>query len=80
MAEAVKEKKKNIFVRVGKKIAGFFKGIFSELKKVSWPTKKQVVNNTIVALVVMIVAAIVIWGFDQIAKLIIEALVTLTRG
>ena len=63
-----------------KRVAKWWREMKSELKKVVWPTKKQVVNNTIVALVVMIVAAIVIWGFDQIAKLIIEALVTLTRG
>ena len=63
-----------------KRVSKWWREMKSELKKVVWPTKKQVVNNTIVALVVMIVAAIVIWGFDQIAKLIIEALVTLTRG
>ena len=64
MAEAVKEKKKNIFVRVGKKIAGFFKGIFSELKKVSWPTKKQVVNNTLSVLVFCLIIGAVIWLAD----------------
>jgi preprotein translocase subunit SecE len=63
-----------------KRVAKWWREMKSELKKVVWPTKKQIVNNTIVALVVMIVAAIVIWGFDQIAKLIIEALITLTRG
>jgi preprotein translocase subunit SecE len=63
-----------------KRVAKWWREMKSELKKVVWPTKKQVVNNTIVALVVMIVAAIVIWGFDQIARLIIEALITLTQG
>ena len=63
-----------------KRVAKWWREMKSELKKVVWPTKKQIVNNTIVALVVMIVAAIVIWGFDEIAQLIIRALVTLTQG
>ena len=63
-----------------KRVAKWWREMKSELKKVVWPTKKQIVNNTIVALVVMIVAAIVIWGFDEVAQLIIRALVTLTQG
>ena len=50
-----------------------------ELKKVIWPTKKQVVNNTLVALVVMLVAAVCIWGFDQIAQMGVKALITLVK-
>ena len=77
--EAVKKedvKKLSLPKRIGK----WWREMRSELKKVVWPTRKQIINNTVVALVVMFAAAIVIWGFDQIAKLIIEALVTLTRG
>ena len=48
-----------------------------ELKKVIWPTKKQMVNNTTVALVVMLISAICIWGFDQIAQMGVKALITL---
>ncbi len=64
MAEMVKEKKGNIFVRTGKKIGGFFKGIFSELKKVSWPSKKQVVINTVSVLAFCLVIGAIIWIAD----------------
>ena len=40
----------------------------SELKKVVWPTRKQVANNSLVAIVVIVVFAVVVWGFDQIAS------------
>ena len=70
MAEASKEKK-NIFARIGGKIAGFFKGIFSELKKVTWPTKKQVFNNTISVLVFCLVVGAVIWIADFVFKTLI---------
>ena len=39
---------------VFKRIFNFFKGMRSELKKVTWPSFRQVVNNTLVVLVVVI--------------------------
>ena len=61
----------------GKRIAKWWREMKSELKKVVWPTSKQVVNNTIVAIVVIIISAIVIWGFDEIAQLIVQAVLKL---
>ena len=49
----------------------------SELKKVVWPTRKQVVNNSLVAIVVIVVFAVVVWGFDQIASQAVRALISL---
>lgn len=46
----------------------------SELKKVIWPTPKQLATNTCVALVVMAVAAVVLWGFDEVAGLIVNVI------
>ena len=59
-----KEKKPGLF----KKIAQWFKETKSELKKVVWPSFKQVVNNTFVVLVVVIATAILIGLFDLIFK------------
>ena len=61
----------------GKKVAKWWREMKSELKKIVWPTPKQIVNNTVVALVVMVIAAIVIWGFDEIAQLIVRAVISL---
>ena len=49
-----KAKKPNFFKRTGTRIASFFKGIVSEIKKVTWPTKKQVVSNTLSVLGVLV--------------------------
>ena len=62
---------------LGKRIAKWWREMKSELKKVVWPTPKQVVNNTAVALVVMAVSAILIWGFDWVAGQIVGAVLTL---
>lgn len=60
----VKAKKKDgkpgFFKRIGLKI----KDVFSELKKVSWPTFSKVVKQTGVVLVVVIVFLVVITAFD----------------
>lgn len=65
------EGKLPFFKRVGK----WFREMKSELKKVIWPTPKQTANNTAVALVVMVVAAIVLWGFDSLASAGVSALI-----
>lgn len=45
---------------------GFFKGIKAELKKVVWPTKKQLINNTVLVILLIVAFAIIILGFDVI--------------
>jgi len=67
------DKKPGLF----KRIAKWFREMKSELKKVVWPTGKQLVKNTGISLVVMIASAIVIWGFDQLAQFLVRSLLTL---
>jgi len=65
--------------KVWKSVREWFRGMKSELKKVVWPSRKQVVNNTLVALVVMVVAAVVIWGFDELASMAVNLLISIAR-
>ena len=51
-------------------MAGFVKGVKTELKKVVWPTKKQLINNTILVVVLVLVFAVIILGFDMILELL----------
>ena len=57
------------------RVKRWFREMRSELKKVVWPTRKQLINNVIVALVVIICSGIVIWAFDQVASLAVKALI-----
>ena len=50
------------FTGIGK----FFKSIIAELKKVTWPSRKQVVNNTGIVIVCIIVIGIAIWVLDAV--------------
>ena len=54
-------KKKNGFIS---KVSQFAKELSSEIKKIVWPTKKQVLNNTCVVAVVMVAVGGFIWIID----------------
>lgn len=45
-----------------------FKDTKAELKKVVWPTKKQIVNNTLWVLILVIVISAVVLGIDLVLK------------
>lgn len=55
-----KDKKKSLFSR----IAGWFKDLKKEFKKVVWPDRKKVFNNTLVVLVVVIIGSVLVGLID----------------
>ncbi|MBN2558408.1 MAG: preprotein translocase subunit SecE [Clostridia bacterium] len=46
------------------RFTGFFKEIAQELKKVVWPTREQLVKNTVTVITVCAIIGIIIWVFD----------------
>lgn len=46
------------------KVSRFFRDMRGEFKKIVWPTKKQVANNTAVAITFMAIAAAFILAID----------------
>ncbi len=46
------------------RLKGFFKGVWSELKKVHWPSKKQLVTYTGVVIVAVLIMSLAISLFD----------------
>ena len=67
------DKKLGFFQRIAK----WFREMRSELKKVVWPTRQQLFNNTLVSVVVMVASAIVLWGFDMLASGLVHALINI---
>ena len=64
-AKTGKDKKKpNFFKRAWNRIKKWFKELKSEAKKVTWPSFKQVVNNTLVVFAVVIVVGVIIMLAD----------------
>ncbi len=63
-----KEKKKERFTGVKtsvRKVTKFFTDVKSEMKKIVWPSRKQVVNNTVIVLVVVAVVGLFLFGLDS---------------
>ena len=56
MAKEVKNKKENN--------RHFFKDFKAELKKVIWPTPKQVANNTTAVITIVLITAIIVFVLD----------------
>ena len=61
----------------GQRVKKWFREMRSELKKVIWPTPKETAKKTGVALVVMAISAVLIWGFDEIAQMIVKAVISI---
>ena len=58
--------------KVKKEKKHFFKDFKTELKKVTWPTGKQLVNNTVAVITIVIITAAIVFvldlGFEMLNK------------
>jgi preprotein translocase subunit SecE len=59
-----KEKEQKQQKRKVKTPARFFKEIFSELKKVTWPTRKDLVSYTLAVIIFILIMAAITYGID----------------
>ena len=49
-----------------KRNTSFFKGVKAELKKVVWPTRKQLLKNTLMVVFLVVAFSVIILSFDMI--------------
>ncbi|NLX71602.1 MAG: preprotein translocase subunit SecE [Clostridiales bacterium] len=74
MARASRNKPEAKTKKQKRGIIKYFREVVSELKKVSWPSRKELINSTVAAIVFIIVFAIVVGLVDlilgQLLKLI----------
>lgn len=75
--------KKNIFKRIGgffvrlvKGIGRKFREMFYELKKVTWPTKKDMINYSVVVLVFIVIMGVIIGVIDLGAGKLVDLMVS----
>lgn len=48
----------------------FFKDFKAELKKVNWPTPKQLLNNTIAVVTIVIITAVIVFALDVVFEIL----------
>lgn len=63
------ERHKNNYMK--DKIINFFLDIYKEMKKVTWPKKKELIDSTKIVLITMVIFAVIVYVIDQgISKLL----------
>lgn len=75
-----KEKKPNWFVTKFKAAKKWIHELRVELKKVVWPSRKEVTNNTLVVAGVVGAVGVCIWVFDALSAGVVRALINLFAG
>ena len=56
--------KKTAKVNVFKRIARFYREVVAELKKVTWPTRKELITSSVAVLVFILIFMVVLFGID----------------
>lgn len=81
---AAKSKEKvGFFRKIGgwfKKVGTYFKEVFSETKKLSWPSKKEVINYTLAVIGFVALMALIIWVLDFAFSKGVQALANIKIG
>lgn len=54
------------------KVRRYFRDMRAELKKIVWPSKKTVKNNTAVVIATVALSAVIIGGFDTILTVLVN--------
>jgi preprotein translocase SecE subunit len=73
MAAVKNEKKPNIFVRFGRKC----KEVFSELKRVTWPTFPKVLKTTGVVIVIVLIFTVIVTGINYGLQALLDLITSL---
>ena len=59
---------KDVTKKENKENKHFFKDFKAELKRVIWPTPKQLVNNTVAVITIVLITAIIVFALDFVFK------------
>ena len=64
MAKKDTKSNKKEIKKENKNKKSFFKGLKAELKKVNWPTPKQLVNNTVAVITIVLITGLIVFVLD----------------
>ena len=76
-AEGKAQKILNWFTKLPSRIATPFKNMWYELKKVTWPSKKDLINYSIIVIGFVVVLALVVGVLDTASSFVVKKLIEL---
>ena len=68
---------KNFVVALPSRIKNAFKNMVAELKKVAWPSKKDLINYSIVVIGFVFILAIIVGVLDTASSFLVKQLIAL---
>lgn len=68
---------KNWIVALPGRIVGAFKNTAAELKKVAWPSKKDLINYSVIVIAFVVVLAVIVGLLDTGSSLLVKKLIEL---
>ena len=68
---------KDFCVALPGRISGAFKNMVAELKKVAWPSKKDLINYSIVVIGFVVVLAVIVGVLDTASSFVVKKLIEL---
>lgn len=77
-SSAKSSKKEKAKTKKTNRVAKYFRELKSELKKVVWPSRKQVLNNTGIVLAVMCIVGLFLTGIDEGLGFVVDKLLGIT--
>jgi preprotein translocase subunit SecE len=61
--------------KFSERVIKFLRGVWSELKKVHWPNKKEIATYTTVVVVSVFIVALMIWIVDSIFSFLLSRII-----
>ncbi|MDR1735777.1 MAG: preprotein translocase subunit SecE [Oscillospiraceae bacterium] len=74
------QKKPGRMTRSAGRVSRYLREMRSELKKVVWPSKKQLINNSLVVIVSVIFVGAVVALFDFVCQYLLNSLITVLQA
>ena len=59
-------------------VRDYFKGVRLEIKKVVWPTRKELMSYTVVVVLTCVFFALLFWGFDSAFLAMLKAVLNIS--
>ena len=72
-----KDAKKKKDAKKPNRVLRWFKDLRGELKKVTWPSVRNVIKNVGIVIACVLVVGVCIWVFDWLARAVVDALLNL---
>ncbi len=63
----------------GKSLKRFYNKYAGEFKKIIWPSRSELIKQTITVICLSLIIGVIIWGYDTVFTYLYEALVNLVK-